>query len=155
MDPSEVERHARIQEFSSGGVQVNLTKKALTTFFFFFFLVLSLFYRSQMVNFKEIYHFSRFQRGSNIFQGGGGGSNFFQGGSNCLFPIETHITCDFPGGGGGGGGSRDALSPPLDRHLREPIRKQQTQFCWVCSWKPDDVDQQRLKEGMAMWTMCL
>ena len=54
-----------------GGVQVSLTKKALTTFFFF--LVLSLFYRSQMVNFKEIYHFSRFQRGSNIFQGGGGG----------------------------------------------------------------------------------
>ena len=22
-------------------------------------------------------------------------------GSNCLFPIETHITCDFPGGGSG------------------------------------------------------
>ena len=21
--------------------------------------------------------------------------------SNCLFPIEIHITCDFPGGGGG------------------------------------------------------
>ena len=37
-----------------------------------FFLVLSLFYRSQMVSFKEIYHFSRFQRGSNFFQGGGG-----------------------------------------------------------------------------------
>ena len=35
-----------------------------------FFLVLSLFYRSKMVNFKEIYNFSRFQRGSNIFQGG-------------------------------------------------------------------------------------
>ena len=31
--------------------------------------------------------------GSNIFQGGGGG------GFNCLFPIETHITCDFPGWG--------------------------------------------------------
>ena len=32
-------------------------------------------------------------------------SNFSQGGggSNCLFPIETHITCDFPGGGGGSG----------------------------------------------------
>ena len=30
-----------------------------------------------------------------------GGSSFFQGGgSNFLFPIETHITCDFPGGGG-------------------------------------------------------
>ena len=37
-----------------------------------FFLVLSLFYRSQMVNLKEIYHFSRFQRGFNFFQGGGG-----------------------------------------------------------------------------------
>ena len=62
-----------------------------------------------MVNFKEIYHFSRFQMGSNIFEGA---SNFFQGGgSNCLFPIETHITCDFPGGG------PDPLSPPLDPHL--------------------------------------
>ena len=64
-----------------GGVQVSLTKK------------LSLFYRSQMLNFKEIYHFSRFQKGSNIFQGvqlipggggGGRGSN-----CNCLFPIDT------------------------------------------------------------------
>ena len=49
-------------------------KKALTTIF----LVLSLFYRSQMVNFKEIYRFSRLQMGSNFFQGvqlfqGGGG----------------------------------------------------------------------------------
>ena len=92
---SEVAIHARIQEFSSGGVQVSLTKKALT-FFWVFFFVLSLFYQSQMVNFKEIFHFSRFKRGSNIFQGG---SNFFQRGSNCLFPIEAHITCDFPGGG--------------------------------------------------------
>ena len=62
-----------------------------------------------MVNFKENYHFSMFQRGSNIFPGG---SNFFQEGSNCLFPIETHKTCDFPGGG------PDPLSPPpLDPHL--------------------------------------
>ena len=56
---------------------------------------------------------TKFQRGSNIFQGGptisrGGG------GSNCLFPIETHITCDFPGRGGGG---TDPLSPSLDPHL--------------------------------------
>ena len=62
------------------------------------FLVLSLFYRSQMVNFKETFHFSRFERGPTFtggptFPGGGGGV------SNCLFPIETHITCDFPGGG--------------------------------------------------------
>ena len=63
-----------------------------------FFPVLSFCFRSQMVNFKENYHFSRFQRRSTIFSGrvqlvpGGG--------SNCLFPIETHITCDFPGGSG-------------------------------------------------------
>ena len=45
--------------------------------FFAFFLVLGLFYRSQMVNFKVKYHFSRLRRGSKFFQGG---SNFFQGG---------------------------------------------------------------------------
>ena len=33
----------------------------------------SLFCRRQMVSFKEIDHFSRFQRGSNFFPGGGGG----------------------------------------------------------------------------------
>ena len=64
----------------------------------FIFVFFSLFYRSQMVNFKENYHFSRFQRGSNIFQGG----------SNCFFPIATHITCDFPGGSG----------PPLPLWIR-------------------------------------
>ena len=55
-----------------------------------------------------------------IFQGSGGGptfsrgSNFFQGGgSNCLFPIETHIPCDFPGE------SKPPVPPPppLDPHL--------------------------------------
>ena len=40
-------------------------------FFFFFFLVLSLFFRSQMVNFKENYHFSRFQGGPTFSRGGG------------------------------------------------------------------------------------
>ena len=40
-------------------------KKALATIF----LVLSLFHRSQMVNFKEIYRFSRLQMGYNFFQG--------------------------------------------------------------------------------------
>ena len=68
-----------------------------------------------MVNFEEIYHFSRFQKGSNIFQGGGG-SNFFKGGgSNCLFPIETHIICDYPGGSG-------PPVPPLDPHLKLYIK---------------------------------
>ena len=68
--------HEQIQEFSlggaggGGGVQVSLTKKSSDVFFLLFFLVLSLFYKSQMVNFKAIYHFSRLQRVSNIFQGG-------------------------------------------------------------------------------------
>ena len=54
-----------------------------------------------MVNFKEIHHFSRFQSGSNIFLGGGG-PTFSRGGGggNCLFPIETNMTSDFPGGSG-------------------------------------------------------
>ena len=63
-------------------------KKALTTIF----LALSLFYRSQMVNFKEIYRFSRLQMGSNLFQG----VQLFPGVSNCLLSIETHLICDFP-----------------------------------------------------------
>ena len=53
-----------------------------------------------MVNFKEIYLFQG-SRGGPTFSRGGGGQLFPEG-SNCLFPIETHITCDFPGGGGGG-----------------------------------------------------
>ena len=89
--------HARIQEFSSGGGGGGgggrLSSDDVS--FINFFWVLSL------VNFKEIYHFSRFQRGSNIFQGGGGGPTFSRrGGSNCLFPVETQITCDIPWGSG-------------------------------------------------------
>ena len=38
------------------------------------------------------------------------GVQHFPGGSNCLFPIETNKTCDFPGG------SRPSV-PPLDPHL--------------------------------------
>ena len=82
-----------------------------------------------MVNFEENYHFqgSRFQRGSNIFHGGpnfsrgGGGGG---GGSNCLFPIETHITCDFPGGSG-------PPVPPLDPHLHT-TGSQQSRYFGIC-----------------------
>ena len=84
--------HERIQEFSSGGgggVQVSLTKKALT-FSFAFFLVLSLSISKQYIIFQGFRGGLTFSRGVQLFQGGGG--------SNCLFPIETHITCDFPGG---------------------------------------------------------
>ena len=72
--------------------------------------------------FKENYHFPRFQRGSNIFQGGGGGFLQGSGGSNCLFPIEAHITCDFPDG------VRTPvppLGPPMKRARQNSYRKQQ------------------------------
>ena len=79
---------ARIQEFSSGGGgggegPGQSDKKALTTIF----LVLSLFYRSQMVNFKEIYRFSRLKMGSNFFQG----VQFFPGvgGLQLLIPYRN------------------------------------------------------------------
>ena len=78
-----------------GGVKVSLTKKALTTFF----LVLSLFYRSQTVNSKEIYRFQGFRGGPTLSRG----SNFFQGGGvQLLIPYRNpYIACDFPGGGSG------------------------------------------------------
>ena len=84
------------------GVRVNLTKKALTTFF----LVLSW---SQMVNFEENYHFSRFQsqqRGSNIFQGG----PTFSKGVQLLIPYRNPYNLWF---------SRGVRTPwpPLDPHL--------------------------------------
>ena len=84
-----------------GGGSTSICQKSsdnVVCFFFFFFLVLSLFYRSQMVTFKEKCHFSRFRRGSKFFQGVGGPTFSRGGGSNCLFPIETYTTCDFPGG---------------------------------------------------------
>ena len=66
-----------------GGGPGHSDKKALTTFF-----SPQLILQSQMVKFKESYHFSRFPRGSNIFQGGG--SNFFRGGGfQLLIPIEN------------------------------------------------------------------
>ena len=78
-------------------------KKSSDVFFFFFFFFVSpqLILQKSNGQFQRNQSFLRFQRGSNIFQGGGvqlfpGGG----GGSNCLFPIETHITCDFPGGSG-------------------------------------------------------
>ena len=69
-----------------GGVQVSLTKQALTTFFFFFFfffLSSAYFTVDKMVNCKEIYHFQG-SRGGPTFSEGvqrfSGGSNVFQGG---------------------------------------------------------------------------
>ena len=52
---------------------------------------------------------SKVSEGSNFFKRGGG--NFFQeGGGPNANSIDTHITCDFPGG--------PDLYPPLDPHMR-------------------------------------
>ena len=75
-------------------------KKSSDNTFFFFFQPSAYFTEVKRSISKEIYHFSRFQRPT--FSNFPGGVILFPGGSNCLFPIETHITCDFPGGGGEG-----------------------------------------------------
>ena len=69
-------RGSRNFRHGGGGVGPRQSDKknnsdSVVCLFFSFFLVLGLFYRSQMVNFREKYHFSRFPRGSKFFQGGG------------------------------------------------------------------------------------
>ena len=90
--------HARIQEFSSGGVPGQPYKKRSDNFFF---LSPQLILQKSNGQFQRNLSFFKVLEGVQHFPGGGG-SNFFQGGggSNCLFSIETHITCDFPGGSG-------------------------------------------------------
>ena len=89
----------RIHEGGSTSIwQKKLWQRCL---FFAFFLVLGLVYRSQMVNFKEKYHFSRFRRGVQIFPGG---SNFFQGGGGgvrLLIPYRNPNNLWFSRGGSG------------------------------------------------------
>ena len=92
------------------GVQGQSDKKnALTTFFFFFFFFF--FFSPQLILQKSNRQFQRNLSFFKVPEGvqhfpGGGGPTFCGGGggSNCLFPLETHITCDFPGG-------PDPLSP--------------------------------------------
>ena len=84
---------------------------------FCFFLVLSLFYSfTEGVQwlFQRKLLFLMVSEGVQLFQGGratfsmeGGG-----GGVQWVISIETHITCDFPGGGGG------PHIPPPDPHMR-------------------------------------
>ena len=88
-------------------VQTRLPENSSDNVFFLFCFQLLQFYNGlSMVYLKENYNFTRFR--------GGGGSNLFQGVK--LFPggrglgvqmliLETHRTCDFPGGG------VDPLSP--------------------------------------------
>ena len=82
--------------------------------FFFFFFSPQLILQKSNGQFQRNLSFFKVPEGAQHFPGGRG-SNFFQGGGGPIayFPIETHITSDFPGGGGG----PDPLSPPLDPHL--------------------------------------
>ena len=92
-----------------GGVQVSLTKKSSDNAFFSPQLIL----QKSNGQFQRNLSFFKVLEGVQHFPGG---SNFYQrgGGSNCFFPIETHITCDFPGGGRG---RTPCPPPPLDPHL--------------------------------------
>ena len=77
-------------------------------FFIFFSLVLNLFYRRKSSGYvQRKLLFAKVPVGVGPFPGGE--VHLFTGGSNYFFPIETHITCDFPGG-------PDPL-PPLDRPM--------------------------------------
>ena len=102
--------HARIQEFSSGGGPGQSDKKSSDVFFFCPQLIL----QKSNGQFQRNLSFFKVAAGVQHFSGGPTFSRGGGGGSNCLFPIETHITCDFPGGGGGG---VRTPSPPLDPHL--------------------------------------
>ena len=98
--------HARIQEFSSGGSRSVWQKKALTSFFFSPQLIL------QKLNGqfkKKNYNFSRFQRGSNIFQGGG---PTLSRGVQLLIPNRNPYNLWFSRG------VQTPCPPPLDPHLK-------------------------------------
>ena len=78
-------------------------------FFFCFFFSPQLILQKSNGQFQRNLSFFKVPEGSNIFQGGGG--------SNCLFPIKTHITCDFPGGG------PDPLPPPSRSALEQTYKE--------------------------------
>ena len=79
------------RKFRQGGPGQS-DKKALTTFFFFGPQLI--FTEVKWSISKKSIIFQGFRGGPTFSRGGGGGPTF----SSCLFPIETHITCDFPGG---------------------------------------------------------
>ena len=96
VDDSHEISHARIQKFLPGGGGQSQSDKKSSDNVFFFFKSSAYFTLVKWSISKKSIIFSRFQRGPTFSRG----SNFFQGGggaSNCLFPIETHINCDFPG----------------------------------------------------------
>ena len=83
-----------------GGSRPDGQKTAWTTFYYFFTPQLNLQFTEevQWFYYRLKYTFPRAQRGSNIFQGGPTFFSGWGGGVQMLISIETHITCDFPGG---------------------------------------------------------
>ena len=73
-------------------------KKSSDNVFFFFFFCPQLNLQKSNGQFQRNLSFFKVPEGVQHFPGGPTFSR--GGGSNCLFSIETHITCDFPGGGG-------------------------------------------------------
>ena len=102
--------NARIYEFLSGcgGGDILTARKQPGQRFFFLLLVLNLFYSLQRWSNGFITEKTILFKGSRgfTFSRGGGGSSV-----QVLISIETHITCDFPGG------DPDPLSSPLDPHM--------------------------------------
>ena len=92
--------HVRIQEFSSGGgggVQVHLAyKKSSDNIFFILVFSPQLILQHSSGYFQRKLLFAKVPVGVEFFAGGWGLT--FNRGSKCFFPIETHITCGFPGG---------------------------------------------------------
>ena len=110
---------AQIQEFLSGGgvgwgMARRPKKQSGQRFFVVFFSRQLILQFTEVVKWyycRENYTFPRIQRGSYIFQVGGVPTFSREGGGDVqmLSSIETHITCDFPGG---------VRTPcPLDQHM--------------------------------------
>ena len=77
-----------------GGCPAGQSDKKKLTFFCFLFFFSAYFTEVKWSISKKSIIF----QGSRGVQHFPGGVQLFPGGSNCLFSIETHITCDFPGG---------------------------------------------------------
>ena len=89
-----------------GGGSRPTSQKRVWTFFYCFFspqLILQFTEGSLRFYNRENYTFEGFRGGPTFSKGG----PTFSIGDQMLISIETHITCDFPGGGGG----PDPLSP--------------------------------------------
>ena len=97
-------RSRNFHQEGGGGCPGQSDKKALTFFVVFytsfFFVSPKLILQKSNGQFQRNLSFFKVPERVQHFPGGGGGFNFFQVGSNCLFRIETHITCDFTGGSG-------------------------------------------------------